>query len=492
MQATQQLSLKGLYGLIALYLAIACVGVVTEFFWILLLPAALLIVYSAFYKLDKLFFFIAFCTPLAINLSKTDLGIGVSLPTEPIIFGMMLIYLLSKFYEGRYEKNLVSHPIVLLIFLHLFWMLLTSLTSTMVMVSLKQFIARLWFISIFFFLAVQLFKKKENIRQFIWLYTAGMVITIIYTIIRHSMNSWTQQSAHWVMTPFYNDHTAYAAILALFYPPIIGLIFMKQKSFMYRFFAFLIAGLVTVALVLSYTRAAWLSVVVAMGAGLVFLFRIKTWIVITGIMAMLIGYQVFQSTVLYKFEKTKEYSQNDYRGHLKSITNIKTDASNVERINRWSCAWRMFLDKPFLGWGPGTYQFNYAGYQRNEERSYISTNLGDKGNAHSEYLGPLCEQGFMGTLIFVALGICVIYRASRVIVFSKSREIRILALTLLLGLITYWIHGFLNNFLDTDKASVPFWAFIAAITVMDFYHMQAEKSDNHTKLLSDNTVTSSL
>jgi len=77
----------------------------------------------------------------------------------------------------------------------------------------------------------------------------------------------------------------------------------------------------------------------------------------------------------------------------------------------------------------------------------------------------------------VALSITVIYRASRVVVYTKSREIKILALSLLLGLITYWVHGFLNNFLDTDKASVPFWAFIAAITVMDYYHRPKEDAD---------------
>ncbi len=478
MQIGKTVDVRWLYGLIAAYMAIAVTGLVTEFYWILLLPAALLIIYATFFELDKLFFFVAFCTPLAINLSKTDLGIGVSLPTEPIIFGMMIVYLLSKLYEGAYDVELMKHPITKIILVYLFWMLLTSFTSSMVMVSLKRFISALWFISIFFFLAVQVFKKKENIKKFIWIYTVGMVITIIYTIINHSINGWTQQAAHWVMVPFYNDHTAYAAILALFFPPIIGLMFLRNKSFMYYFFAFLISILVLVAIVLSYTRAAWLSLVVAIAASLAFFFRVKTWVVLAAIGSVVIGYFVFQSTVLYKFEKTKEYSQNDYRGHIKSITNIKTDASNVERINRWSCAWRMFLDKPVFGWGPGTYQFKYAIYQRSDEKSYISTNMGDKGNAHSEYLGPLSEEGLLGMLIFVALAVTVIYRASRIIVFSESKDVKILALTLLLGLITYWVHGFLNNFLDTDKASVPFWAFIAAITVLDYYHYPREEKQN--------------
>jgi hypothetical protein len=32
------------------------------------------------------------------------------------------------------------------------------------------------------------------------------------------------------------------------------------------------------------------------------------------------------------------------------------------------------------------------------------------------------------------------------------------------------INGTLNNFLDTDKASVPFWAFIAMITAIDLHN----------------------
>ena len=37
------------------------------------------------------------------------------------------------------------------------------------------------------------------------------------------------------------------------------------------------------------------------------------------------------------------------------------------------------------------------------------------------------------------------------------------ALSLYLGLLTYFIHGVLNNYLDTDKASAPFWGFLAML-----------------------------
>jgi hypothetical protein len=45
-----------------------------------------------------------------------------------------------------------------------------------------------------------------------------------------------------------------------------------------------------------------------------------------------------------------------------------------------------------------------------------------------------------------------------------------MSLFLTLGLITYYIHGVMNNFLDTDKASVPFWGFTGILVAMELYH----------------------
>jgi len=40
-------------------------------------------------------------------------------------------------------------------------------------------------------------------------------------------------------------------------------------------------------------------------------------------------------------------------------------------------------------------------------------------------------------------------------------------MSIYLGLMTYFIHGVLNNYLDTDKASAPFWGFLAILVVID-------------------------
>jgi hypothetical protein len=46
---------------------------------------------------------------------------------------------------------------------------------------------------------------------------------------------------------------------------------------------------------------------------------------------------------------------------------------------------------------------------------------------------------------------------------SEPGNLRELTLMAVLGLITYFVHGTLNNFLDMDKASAPVWGFTAFI-----------------------------
>ncbi|MEO8589233.1 MAG: hypothetical protein ABI432_07695, partial [Flavobacteriales bacterium] len=106
-------------------------------------------------------------------------------------------------------------------------------------------------------------------------------------------------------------------------------------------------------------------------------------------------------------------------------------------------------------------------FQASEDRTIISTNFGVQGNSHSEYLGPLSEQGLPGMLLMVALVVLSMRTAFRLYRrMPPGADKRVMA-GAFIGLTSYYMHGALNNFLDTDKASVPFWAFTAIIVVFD-------------------------
>jgi hypothetical protein len=47
-----------------------------------------------------------------------------------------------------------------------------------------------------------------------------------------------------------------------------------------------------------------------------------------------------------------------------------------------------------------------------------------------------------------------------------------------LGLMTYFVHGVLNNYLDTDKASALFWGFFAILLALDLQVLASKNSQN--------------
>jgi O-antigen ligase len=267
------------------------------------------------------------------------------------------------------------------------------------------------------------------------------------------------------MFPLFKEHTSYGAVLAMMYPAALYLTFRKS-SWGFNAVAGAMLAILTLATVLSYTRAAWLSLVGAGAVYLVYLFRwSKTTVWSLAGIAVLIAALNF-SWISSKFERNRTDSSDNLNEHVASVTNVSTDASNLERINRWNSAIRMFKDRPILGHGPGTYMFLYAPYQKPSEKTIISTNAGNRGNAHSEYLGPLAESGVLGLLTFLGLIITVIAVAVNSYSRASSPFLKSLIRVAFLGLITYFLHGFLNNFLDMDKASAPFWGFFALLAVI--------------------------
>jgi O-antigen ligase len=272
-----------------------------------------------------------------------------------------------------------------------------------------------------------------------------------------------------VVNPFYNDHTSYGAVVAMYLPFLFGFSFTKIYRPAIRVFVRIILVIFLVALVLSYARAAWVSMIAALGVWGVMRLRIRFQPLFITFIALISLIWVFQTPLLMYLERNDTESSANLSEHISSISNISSDASNLERLNRWSCAIRMFKDEPIFGYGPGTYMFKYAPYQLTADRTIISTNSADGGNAHSEYLGPLAESGFMGLVTFLILIATVIYTAVHAYTRTNDKRLKTILMSSLLGLITYYIHGILNNFLDTDKLSVPFWGFTAIIVAIDIY-----------------------
>jgi O-antigen ligase len=329
---------------------------------------------------------------------------------------------------------------------------------------------RAWFVVGFFFIAGHLFlADPTRIRKGVMLYVFPLAAVVLYTVIRHAALGFEKDAGHWVMKPFYKDHTSYGAVLAMVIPASLALLTAKRSTPILRVFMALAMGILVVGLILSYTRAAWVSLAVAAALYALMKLGIKLRpLLAVGVVVLSFGW-LAQDSLLIQLERNEQDSSDNLSEHVESISNVSSDASNLERLNRWGCALALFQEKPLLGWGPGTYQFVYAPFQRSEDRTIISTNNADGGNAHSEYLGPMAEQGVLGLLAMLALLAYVLHLGFKLQRTLTDPEERAMAMAVFLGLMTYFVHGFLNNYLDTDKASALFWGFIAMLVVWDIH-----------------------
>jgi len=456
-----------------------------EVYWLNLLPAVLLAGWAVVTAADKVLLFIVFATPLSINLEELDLGgIGVALPTEPLMVVLMLLFLLRLTLEkGTLDPKVWRHPVTIVIIAQLIWMAICVLPSSMPIVSLKYLTARLWFVCTMYFMATRLFRDPRNIHRFFWLFLSGLAIVVGYTLIHHAQFDFAEDPAHWVMSPFFKDHTSYGAIIAFCLPFAITAISMPGYSRSRRGMAVFLLALLVTGILFSYTRAAWVGVAGALGVFIVMRLRIPAWTI--GVVLLVAGITAIANMdrITIALERNRTESNDDLAKHVSSISNIRSDASNLERINRWNSALQMFDERPLTGWGPGTYMFQYAPFQAARDRTIISTNFGLNGNSHSEYLGPLAEQGLLGMLLVIALIGVITWTAVRLWSRLPNGVDRMLIGAAFLGLVTYFIHGVLNNYLDLDKASVPFWGFTAMIVVLDLKH-QASSGDHGNRQVS--------
>lgn len=459
-----------------------------DIYFVFIIPVTLAVFIYGLHQTEKFILLTGAVAPLSININDIGGGFGLALPTEPVIMLIFAFLVFRFFLAGRIDLAVLKHPLVIVVIIYLLWLWITSVFSSMPVVSFKFALARTWYIVIFFFGGISLFRNYRNIHFFYKALSFFTLILVIYTLTKHAADGFVRSASYGISWPFFPDHGMYAAAIAFcvsilvfytFTPAAVGLN-IKWAPVAGFFLVVLLFGILV-----SYTRATWLSLIAAMGVFLILRLKIKFyWIMIllTGIGTYGI---VKQDQILYSLEANKQGSSDELEGHVKSVSNITTDPSNLERINRWKCASRMVSERPVFGFGPGTYVFQYGPYQQSSEMTIISTNSGDLGDAHSEYFSAMSEMGFPGLILWTTITLLTISIAFRIIYKHPVRNIRITTMIALLGLVTYYTHAFLNNYSQYDKVAVPFWAFTAIIVCIDLFY----KSDYQAnKTNSSNTI----
>lgn len=455
-------------GLGALVIACIVVGIGTGWYFLAGLPALLLLGYLTIVDFRAVFFLLLACLPISTEIQLPS-GLGTDLPTEPLMIGLMLVYGLYVIQNGRrMDSRFIRHPITLLLLLHLAWILITTLTSELLLVSVKFSLAKIWYIVVFYFLAGSLLRSEKDLRTYFWVIFIPLMFTVLVTIARHSAYGFSFKDVHRVLHPFQRNHVNYAATMALFFPVVwLAAGWYRRWSTRWWIIAGSI-GVLLIAIYLSYTRAAYVAIMLAFGAYIVIRLRLMRVVLAGALIVAVIGvtYMVNHNTYLDyapNYDRTVTHYQFD---NLLEATAKGEDISTMERVYRWVAGFHMFRDNPMLGYGPGNFVNFYRPYAVTSFTTYVSDNKEQSG-IHSYYLLMMVEQGIPGLILFLLLSFYVLIRGEESYHRIKDPGRRRIILMALLSTVVIDAFLIINDMIETDKVGSFFFLAMAILVNQD-------------------------
>lgn len=413
--------------------------------------------------------------PISVNMAVVG-EVELNFPSEGLLLLLLPVIL---FFNHTYQATflrLCKHPITIMLFLDIILHVILSFFSTHFDISLKRTVIHIIFIGVYYVLANML-TRKTLVKPWL-MYAVGILPVMVLTFIHHAEYAFSLRSVPKICHPYYDDHTIYGACLA-FIIPILLILILNRRLFQFSkpiyISLILLFALIVVSELFTLSRASNISLFVALGFYILLRWKVKfsSILLLLGVLVATLFY--FRNNIYEQLSQTKAVSNDgDLVNHFSSVTNVDTDASNAERINRWVCAWRMFEERPWFGFGPGTYQFEYYKYQTREFQTYISTYQGDRGNAHSEYFTYLSEMGIMGLIVFMLTIFVSIYYGMQNHYQLDDAVLKMINLGVLLGLMTYVFHGIFNSFFDQNKLAFLYFTALGTIVWIN----QRMKSEN--------------
>ncbi len=234
----------------------------------------------------------------------------------------------------------------------------------------------------------------------------------------------------WYSTFYWPNPFAGFQLLLL---PVALVRFLYAREIRDRFAHGAIALLLTISLILTYSRGAWISLVLTIPVALVILRPLAwgAWARRMAVLALLVGAVV----VLLTRGAVLEGSTRGAYGHDGSAVGFE-DLSIRGRLGFWESGLRIFRDYPLLGTGAGTFSAIHPLYQR-DARFYSK-------DVHNYYLQTAAEMGLIGVVVLAAIVISVAMLWRRKLQMTRQTEEYPIVAGLGLGLLAFALHSALD------------------------------------------------
>jgi len=318
-----------------------------------------------------------------------------------------------------------------------------------------------WFVV--YYLVLEVFKEKKHIYIVVGIFLFTSLATAFDGIVQyhitykdfflgHPIEPGSRATAGFKTPPALGAYLAVVVLLAS------SLLFVPRMRRFFRMYVFVVLILSVWALIITYTRGAWLGTLL----GLIFFFttfgylknRRKAYIYVGTFAVSLVVIVAFKMTV------TKSVSPG--------VINRPTAQW---RLGIWEDSFKMIKEKPLFGHGINTYMQLFQDYRRKKDGVHPY----DPTYAHNCYVQLMTETGIVGLLSFLWI-LIQLFRWSWQRIqnsWTSDRTTSIASVGLLSGIFAYLIHSFFDNNLYSLQLSVYIWVLIGLMVAINQLPVQA-------------------
>lgn len=453
----------GLIALVIMAIAGTLLSATYDMPALLIIPVASVIAMLGIVDYRKLYLLLWASIPISTEVEFGSLG--ADLPDEVLMIAITGIAILLFIYKSpKLNLKMLLNPISLLLLLHMGWILITTVTSTQPIISLKFFIAKLWYIAPFYFMAYYLMVTESDMRTWLRWLLIPILGTVLVILVRHSGDGFSFMTVNDHLKPFYRNHVDYSFMLGVCLP----FVWVLRKTWRGKYTGLLICAVLLLGIYFSYTRAAYIGVVAAVAGYLLIRFKLVKIATAGAVIASIVIIVTLARDNRYidyapQYEKTITHYEFE---NLLEATYKLEDISSMERVYRWVAGFYMMKDRPILGFGPGSFYESYMPYTDEHFVTYVSDNPEHSG-MHNYFLMTATDQGLPGLIIFVALVFIGLLKAewlyhrvdnqyARNIVAASAATLCFIIFVLLL-----------NDMIETDKVGTFFFFCLAMIVSIE-------------------------
>jgi O-antigen ligase len=424
-----------------------------------------------------LFWLLICLLPLSTEWGVTS-SLSLDFPDEAVMMIITGLFFFKWLLHPTVIPNHVyKHPLFLLLAIHIAWIAIACIYSQNILLSVKFLLAKSWFIIPFVLLPNILVHTQQQLKKLVLCLLIPMLFVVIQAIIRHAGYGFSFEGIKKMLSPFFRNHVDYSAMLVCIMPMAIAMWILTPKTNQLK--KWLLASLIvmTIGLILSYSRGAWLAALIGLGMAFI-IYKKLLWPSLTalGILLTVTTLSLVMQNKYLQFEPDYQHTifHTNFEAHLKATIAMK-DVSNAERIYRWVAGTNMVIEKPITGFGPNNFYNFYKGYANSGFKTWVSSNP-EHSSVHNYFLLTALEQGVPGLLIFLCLYIAMLGYSQYLYIHLQSKFWAITALTtgVIIAMVGTLI--FLSDLIETDKIGSIFWLCLGMLMLLSKQLKQEQQS----------------